>query len=335
MEDFNSGLPYKRRPLGDIASRYRRPTTNSVPPAKNLEFVSEPRNHLAPKAPQTTLSQRAQNPPQTLVMRHKAYEKKAHITHEHVAAGLQQQQIASAAKLIVHKQTTSKLARFKKSKKMSLVFASLALLLLCGAVWANYSNFVTAKKIEATAQAQPDTANVSDRPSTSANVSESEPTTQAKRAYSVAADMPKYIKINSLNVWARVLRVGVDKNSEIGTPNNVYDTGWYDGSAKPGQPGAALIDGHVLGPTKGGIFANLKNIKTGSEIIIVTGDDRELKYSVVATEAVDAATIDVGRLLRPYGDASQGLTLITCNGKYNSKSETFNKRFIVYAVRAD
>ena len=167
----------------------------------------------------------------------------------------------------------------------------------------------------------------------SASVSETKPSAHAVAAYSVAPDKPKYITIPSLGVNARVIEVGVTKNNSVGAPSNTSDTAWFNQSAKPGQNGASFIDGHVLGPIHGGVFANLKNIQDGAQIIITMGDNTTYNYTVKKTAIISKDAIDMNSVLRSVDPAKQGLNLMTCTGTYITSQATYNNRFIVYAVR--
>ncbi len=80
------------------------------------------------------------------------------------------------------------------------------------------------------------------------------PTARAVGRYAVAPDLARYLKIPKLGVNSRVLQVGITNDGALATPSNVFDTAWYTGSAKPGQPGATLIDGHVSSWTTHGVF---------------------------------------------------------------------------------
>jgi LPXTG-site transpeptidase (sortase) family protein len=224
------------------------------------------------------------------------------------------------------------------SKKRGYGLIALAATLFIVGVGVNLNSLLVTKKIEAQSanidsSGGNGTAGENGRPGSSAGLSEQQPDATAVKNYTVAGDIPKYINIGSLGVFARVVRVGVDTNSQVGTPRNVFDAAWYDGSSKPGQPGAAFIDGHVLGPTKGGVFAALKNIKVGAKIVITLGDNSKITYRVVATEKVDATKVDMQKVLRSYDSTKQGLNLMTCNGTYQRDQESFDKRLIVYTVR--
>jgi hypothetical protein len=76
--------------------------------------------------------------------------------------------------------------------------------------------------------------------------SSNKPTQKAITTYTVAPDLPKYISIPAIDVpQTRIIQLGLLKNGQIATPDNIYDTGWYNGSAKPGLSGAMFIYGHV------------------------------------------------------------------------------------------
>ncbi len=162
---------------------------------------------------------------------------------------------------------------------------------------------------------------------------ESEPDSNAFRNHKVAPDMPRYIRIAKAGVNNRVVRVGVKSDNELRAPNNIHDVGWYENSSKPGQPGAALMDAHVHGPTKPGAFYNLKILNVGDEIEVERGDGSKLKYKVVATESVPYQQVDMAKMMRPYTNSKQGLNLITCGGAYNKTTKTYEQRTLVYAIQ--
>ncbi len=161
-----------------------------------------------------------------------------------------------------------------------------------------------------------------------------EPVTAAARAqYVVAPDMPRYLTIKKINVYARVLSMGILSSGALATPRNTNDTGWYNGSNKPGDGGTALVVGHVLGGTKTGIFYNLKKLSEGDVITIERGDGTKIDYRVVATEQIAADKVDTNKLLLPVTAGKAGLNLMTCGGQFQSETESFSDRFIVYTER--
>ena len=150
--------------------------------------------------------------------------------------------------------------------------------------------------------------------------------------YKVAAELPRVISIPDLSVKARILQVGVDKNNQVMTPKNIYDAAWYNGSSKPGEMGAAIIDGHYVGPTTHGIFSKLAQLKPGSKISIERGDGKVLSFSVVKNETVPLEKVDMAQMLVSSDTSRPGLNIITCSGKSDPKTFEFADRTLVYAV---
>lgn len=162
---------------------------------------------------------------------------------------------------------------------------------------------------------------------------ETEPDKKTYGAYRVAPDLPRYLRINKINVNSRVIRVGVKNNNELRAPNSIYDTGWYENSAKPGEKGATVLDGHVHGPTKPGVFFNLKKLVAGDEIEIERGDGVRLMYKVTEVETKGYQEVDMDKVMRSQDAKKSGLSIITCTGKYNKKLKLYEQRQIIYAVQ--
>jgi LPXTG-site transpeptidase (sortase) family protein len=157
------------------------------------------------------------------------------------------------------------------------------------------------------------------------------PTNQAINQYAVSPDLARYLKIPKLNVYARVLQVGITASGAVGTPNNVFDTAWYTGSAKPGQSGATLIDGHISSWTTHGVFYNLKQLAAGDTMQIVRGDGSLINYQVVRTQTYNINNVDMKAALSPVTPGKSGLNLISCTGQVEKGTNQFNERVIVFA----
>ena len=155
-----------------------------------------------------------------------------------------------------------------------------------------------------------------------------------KAAYTVPADQPRMIYIPAIGVNARVMSVGVNSKGNIDTPANLNDTAWYDGSAKPGQDGQVFIDGHTsFSNSLYAAFNDLPKLHQGDLITIEKGNGEKINYRVSAVETVDADKVDMGKALNPPEGATKGLTLMTCTGTFNYRTQTADKRLVVYAVQ--
>ncbi len=161
--------------------------------------------------------------------------------------------------------------------------------------------------------------------------STTKPSGAAFNNYAVAPDLARYIKIPKLGVSARVLQTGVNSSGALGTPNNVFDAAWYTGSARPGQAGATLIDGHVSGWTTHGVFYNVLKLTAGDTLQIVKGDGTIVNYQVVKTQLYPADNVDMRAAITPVTAGKSGLNLITCAGQVKKGTSQFSQRVIVFA----
>lgn len=161
------------------------------------------------------------------------------------------------------------------------------------------------------------------------------PSTQSVLSYSVPPNDPKYITIPTIGISKTpVLRLGLLKSGAISTPDNIYDTGWYDGSSLPGQSGAMFIYGHVSSWTANGIFDNLKKLIAGDSVIITRGDNTTFTYKVVSTQVYPYNNVNMTKVLAPIKSGTPGLNLMTCTGQVIQGTSEFNERLVVFTSLA-
>jgi LPXTG-site transpeptidase (sortase) family protein len=148
--------------------------------------------------------------------------------------------------------------------------------------------------------------------------------------YQVAADAPRYIFIPEINVRAMVKPVGVTPDNHVQAPRNIFDVGWFEQSARPGENGASLMAGHVSSWTSPGVFQKLKTLRSGSIVTIERGDGTRVDYSVVKRVLYAANNVDMAAALKPIHSTRPGLNLITCAGKVIKGSNDFDQRIVVF-----
>jgi LPXTG-site transpeptidase (sortase) family protein len=141
------------------------------------------------------------------------------------------------------------------------------------------------------------------------------PSSAAIASYSVGPLQPKYLTIPKLGVHALILNLGVLKTGALATPPDVFETGWYNHSSLPGQPGAMLIDGHVSSWTSHGVFYNIKQLQPGDTMSVTRGDGQIFNYKVIKTQVFNAGSVDMQSAVQPVVSGAAGLNLITCDGQ--------------------
>lgn len=157
------------------------------------------------------------------------------------------------------------------------------------------------------------------------------PSSNAINSYSVPPNNPKYIIIPSLNISdTRIVKLGLTSGGQIASPDNIYDTGWYQNSALPGQKGAMFIYGHVSSWTANGIFYNLKKLIPGDKVLIVTGNNKFYTYQVVTSKVYPYNNVNMQQVLSPIDPKVAGLNLMTCTGQVIKNTSEFNQRLVVF-----
>jgi LPXTG-site transpeptidase (sortase) family protein len=140
------------------------------------------------------------------------------------------------------------------------------------------------------------------------------------------------IVIPAAEINAPVVTKGVDAAGVMQSPDNAYDTAWYDFSAKPGFGGNAVFSGHVDYIRVGrAVFWNLKDLQPGDQIEVHLEDGTTYRYAVNSLNQYDAATAPVDQIVGPT--SVDTVTLITCSGTFSSASGQYDKRLVVRAER--
>lgn len=164
---------------------------------------------------------------------------------------------------------------------------------------------------------------------------EEKPAEEEVQEYIVAPDMPRYLSIAKLSINnARILPMGVNAKGELDTPVNIFDTGWYEASGKPGQGGTMIIDGHNGGPHVHGVFKDLPNLQNGDIIKIERGDGVVYEYSVVENNTVPLSEADAYMAVAAASPETgkESISIISCTGEWSQQQNTYLSRQFVRAV---
>lgn len=156
------------------------------------------------------------------------------------------------------------------------------------------------------------------------------PAEAANPAARPAADpFPVRLVISKIGVDAKIEARGLDAHRTMLTPKDYHDVAWYNLGPAPGQPGNALLNGHVDWWTGSAVFTRLSELRPGDKVTIFRGDGTRMTFKVTGRRIVTAGA-RVASLFAPSKVAS--LTLITCTGAWDTSILSDTHRLLVSAV---
>jgi hypothetical protein len=138
--------------------------------------------------------------------------------------------------------------------------------------------------------------------------------------------IPTSFAIPSQGVDASIEPVGASETG-IDVPR-IGRAGWFDAGPRPGEPGRAVLIGHLDGKTQPGIFQHVPDLRNGAEIVVRDRDGGVHRYAVVGKVQVEKTAFPAAAV---YGPSERPvLVLITCGGIY-VPGEGYSSNVIVYA----
>jgi hypothetical protein len=140
------------------------------------------------------------------------------------------------------------------------------------------------------------------------------------------AGMPQRLAIPELHVNADIEPVGATADG-IEVPA-IGRAGWFESGPRPGDPGRAVIIGHIDGATAPGVFEHVPDIRSGAEIDVIDDEDGVHRYAVTGKTQVPKSHFPASAV---YGASERPvLVLVTCGGTYD-EGVGYSDNVIVFA----
>ena len=116
-------------------------------------------------------------------------------------------------------------------------------------------------------------------------------------------------------------------------PKNFARAGYYTGRSIPGEIGPAIIAAHVGSKSGPAVFARLKELKPGAEVVVTRRDGSRIVFVVDRVERHPKKAFPTASVYGPTPDST--LRLITCGGTFNQASGHHLDNYIAFAHRRD
>lgn len=151
----------------------------------------------------------------------------------------------------------------------------------------------------------------------------------------LAQSLPLSISIPAIGVTSKLMRVGLNPDGTIQVPplNDpplTNEAAWYQYSPTPGQPGPAIIEGHVDSASEGpSVFFRLGALKPG-DLVNVTLADREVAvFKISAVRSYLKSQFPTSTI---YGFTDYAsLRLITCGGGFDEQDGHYTSNVVAFA----
>jgi sortase (surface protein transpeptidase) len=147
----------------------------------------------------------------------------------------------------------------------------------------------------------------------------------------IARSAPVRLHIPAIGLTVSVIKLGLNPDHAIQVPGlNQRAAGWYKLGPSPGQPGSAVIIGHVdtyLGPA---VFYNLRTLRPGNRIIVTLADGVTVRFAVLRVAMYLKTTFPTSLVYDAHGYSA--LQLVTCGGEFDSATGHYLSNVVVYSA---
>ena len=144
--------------------------------------------------------------------------------------------------------------------------------------------------------------------------------------------LPVRLWIPAIAVSTPLVRLGRLPDGSLQVPRDWDKAGWYDQGPRPGQPGPAVILGHVDSKSGPAVFYQLQTLRPGDIVRVGLADGRTLVFRVQRVERYPKDKFPTEAVYLPT--LSRELRLITCGGTFDYASGHYRDNIVVYATLA-
>ena len=147
-----------------------------------------------------------------------------------------------------------------------------------------------------------------------------------------ATPEPTRISIPAIRVASRLTRLGRAADGTVEVPSQWEVAGWYALGPRPGDPGSAVILGHVDSKHGPAVFFRLRELRRGDRIDIARADGSTVRFVVQRTATYDKQRFPTDEVY--YPTLVPTLRLVTCGGQFDFTTGHYRSNIIVFATLA-
>jgi Sortase domain len=148
-----------------------------------------------------------------------------------------------------------------------------------------------------------------------------------------ATPVPVRLEIPSIGVSTSLQRLGRDGHGAVEVPSGPgrwEQAGWYAPGTRPGDPGSAVILGHVDSKAGPAVFYRLRELRPGDDITVIRADGRAVHFGVDRAEQYPKRRFPTDEVY--YPTLTPALRLVTCGGAFDQAWGHYRDNVIVFAT---
>ena len=145
-----------------------------------------------------------------------------------------------------------------------------------------------------------------------------------------ATPVPVRIEIPAIGVTSSLDRLGRAPDRTVQVPSRWEVAGWYAPGTRPGDPGSAVILGHVDSRSGPAVFYRLRELRRGDLVEVARADGSTVRFVVQRTEQYDKRRFPTDEVY--YPTLTPALRLVTCGGEFDATAGHYRSNIIVFAT---
>ena len=130
--------------------------------------------------------------------------------------------------------------------------------------------------------------------------------------------------IPSIRVDAPLIRLGLDAKGALEVPKRFDEAGWWTGGARPGEPGPAVIAGHVDSKTGAAVFYEIRRAAQGRRGLRAPSRRQRARFVVQGSASYPKDRFPTARVYGPTRRPT--LRLITCSGEFDRSTRSLPRQ---------
>jgi hypothetical protein len=143
---------------------------------------------------------------------------------------------------------------------------------------------------------------------------------------------PVRVEVPSIGVASALDRLVREPSGVLQTPATPSRAGWFAGGAVPGEPGPAVIAGHVDSKTGPAVFFRLRLLRPGALVVVGLSGGGSVRFRVTAVRSYPKDRFPTTEVYGPT--PAPELRLITCGGDYDRRAGSYLDNVVAFAVPA-